>query len=76
MKLRSLNKYISLLILVFIFLPLNAEEEIDIWNKTKKKNSQLNKNNQQKITNNSESIFSTQNNESIEIQNEILKTSK
>ena len=76
MKLKSLNKYISFLILVFIFLPLNAEEEIDIWNKTKKKDSQLNQNEQQKITNNSESIFSTQNNKSIKIQNEILKTSE
>ena len=33
MKLISLNKNISLLILLILFKPLYAEEEIDIWNK-------------------------------------------
>ena len=50
MKLKSLNKYISLLILFILFKPLYAEEEIDIWNKEKKeksrnKNQRINENN-------------------------------
>ena len=43
MKLNSLNRYISSLILIISFLPLYAEEQIDIWNKDKKKNSEINK---------------------------------
>jgi len=31
MKLKSLNKYASLLIFIISFLPVNAEEQIDIW---------------------------------------------
>ena len=41
MKLKSSNRYISFFILLFSFLPINAEEEIDIWNKNKKKNSEI-----------------------------------
>ena len=44
MKLISLNRYISLLILIISFLPLHAEEEIDIWNKENKENSNSNQN--------------------------------
>ena len=40
MKLKSLNKFISFLTLLVLLSPLNAEEEIDIWNKTKKNNSE------------------------------------
>ena len=36
MKLKSLNKFIGFLILFFLFFPLKAEEQIDIWNKEKK----------------------------------------
>ncbi len=36
MKLRSLNRIISLIILTFSFSVLIAEEQIDIWNKEKK----------------------------------------
>ena len=36
MKLKSLNRYISLFVLTIFFLPLHAEDEIDIWNKEKK----------------------------------------
>ena len=39
MKLISSNRYISLLILSISFLPLYAEEQIDIWNKENKENS-------------------------------------
>jgi hypothetical protein len=40
MKLKSLNKYISFLILFISFQPLYAEKEIDIWNKEIKEKSQ------------------------------------
>ena len=40
MKLKSLNKYISFLILFISFQFLYAEEEIDIWNKEIKEKSQ------------------------------------
>ena len=43
MKLKSLNSYISSLILIILFLPLQAEEEIDIWNKEVKEKSQITK---------------------------------
>ena len=36
MKLKDLNKYIVFFILSLLILPLNAEEQIDIWNKEKK----------------------------------------
>ena len=53
MKLRSLNKYLSLLIIVTLFLPLQAEDEINIWNKEKKDIQATNKieqiNSKQKI---------------------------
>ena len=40
MKLKSLNKYISFLILLLFLLPVYSEEQIDIWNKNKKKISE------------------------------------
>ena len=42
MKLKSLNKFIGFLILIFLFSPslIIAEQEIDIWNKEKKQNNQ------------------------------------
>ena len=39
MQLKSLNKYIGLIILLILSSLLQAEEEIDIWNKEKKENS-------------------------------------
>ena len=36
MKLISLNKFTSFLILLSFLLPLKAEEEIDIWSKKEK----------------------------------------
>ena len=36
MKLISLNKFTSFLILLSFLLPLKAEEEIDIWSKKRK----------------------------------------
>ncbi len=41
MKLKSLNRYISLIILIISFMPLQAEEEIDIWNKDKKEKNEV-----------------------------------
>ena len=40
MKLKSLNRYISFFVLCISFLPLCAEEEIDIWSKENKENSE------------------------------------
>ncbi len=76
MKLISLNKYLSFLILVILFQPLQAEEEIDIWNKEKKQTSEKVDNNNSEININSQSIFTNQQNKNIEIENEILNTSK
>ena len=41
--LKSLNKYISFLILYILFFPVYAEEQIEIWNKSIKKNSETTK---------------------------------
>ena len=40
---KSLNKYISFLILYILFFPVYAEEQIEIWNKNIKKNSEITK---------------------------------
>ena len=54
MKLKSLNKFVGFLILIFLFQPLNAEEEIDIWNKEAKEKSEIKKvDNSNKIISNS-----------------------
>ncbi len=41
MILKSLNKYISFFIFCLIIFPVNAEEQIDIWNKKKKDTSEI-----------------------------------
>ena len=77
MKLISLNRYISLLILIISFLPLHAEEEIDIWNKENKENSNSNQNiNSTNITATPKINIPTQINNNIEIENEISKASQ
>ncbi|MBD1172250.1 hypothetical protein IDG78_01735 [Pelagibacterales bacterium SAG-MED05] len=77
MKLISLNRYISLLILIISFLPLHAEEEIDIWNKENKENSNSNQNiNSNNITATPKINIPTQINNNIEIENEISKVSQ
>ena len=38
MKLKSLNRYIGSLIFLSLFLPLHADDEIDIWKQDKKQN--------------------------------------
>ena len=43
MKLTSLNRISSLLIILVLLSPLKAEEEINIWNKSKKTSPELKK---------------------------------
>ena len=78
MKLISLNKNISLLILLILFKPLYAEEEIDIWNKEVKEKSEIiiPENNPSNNTINSEIFKKSQTNENIKIENEILENSQ
>ena len=78
MKLISLNKNISLLILLILFKPLCAEEEIDIWNKEIKEKSKIiiPENNPSNNTINSEIFKKSQTNENIKIENEILENSQ
>ena len=78
MKLISLNKNISLLILLILFKPLSAEEEIDIWNKEIKEKSEIiiPENNPSNNTINSEIFKKSQTNENIKIENEILENSE
>ena len=78
MKLISLNKNISLLILLILFKPLYAEEEIDIWNKEIKEKSEIiiPENNPSNNTINSEIFKKSQTNENIKIENEILENSQ
>ena len=75
MKLKSLNRYIGLLILFFVFFPAKAEQEIDIWNKEKKEQTELKKNNDNlddnKILNKIEKIDNN-----IKIENQITENSK
>ena len=78
MKLTSLNKNISLLILLILFKPLYAEEEIDIWNKEIKEKSEIiiPENSPSNNTINSEIFKKSQTNENIKIENEILENSQ
>ena len=78
MKLRSLNRYIGSLILLTSFLSANAEEEIDIWNKEKKENTEINTSVDKKIeTQINSSIFQkNKNTTNIKIENDIIENSK
>ncbi|MBD1150039.1 hypothetical protein IDH12_01425 [Pelagibacterales bacterium SAG-MED29] len=78
MKFKSLNKYISFLILIISFQSLYAEEEIDIWNKEIKEESQKTKSDNNILNNtiNSEIFKNSQTNTSIKIENEILDNSQ
>ncbi|MAW17292.1 MAG: hypothetical protein CMJ01_01865 [Pelagibacteraceae bacterium] len=77
MKLISLNKYISLLILFLCFNQLNAEEEIDIWNKDKIKDNEVEKNIENNETNFKSKIDINSTFESnIEIENNISQNSQ
>ena len=77
MKLKSLNRYIGLLILIISFLPLHAEEEIDIWNK-ENTNNKVDKKQKKNISDkiiDSEIPGSIKVNTSIQIHNEVLENS-
>ena len=78
MKFKSLNKYISFLILIISFQSLYAEDEIDIWNKEIKEESQKTKSDNNILNNtiNSEIFKNSQTNTSIKIENEILDNSQ
>ena len=79
MKLKSLNRVISFLILFSLFFPLYAEEkkQIDIWNKEKKENSEESKKNiENSNTIINSNIFKSLNNDSTKIENEILENSQ
>ena len=78
MKLNSLNSYISLLILIFSFLPLNAEEQIDIWNKENKENSEINKleNDSSNKEKDLKSLTTIKVDNNIKIENQILDNSQ
>ena len=62
--------------MVFMLLPLNAEEEINIWSKEKKQDSKPGEIDRPEKQNKPEIIFSNQTNDNIEIQNEILNASE
>ena len=78
MRLISLNRYISLFVLIIFFLPLQAEDQIDIWNKEKEKNTEIKRLNKnipdQQI--NSNIISKTNINSNIQIENAILDNSQ
>ena len=58
-------------------MPLQAEEEIDIWNKEKKENSNSNQNiDNSNITTVPKIIITTETNNNIEIENEISRASQ
>ena len=76
MKLKSLNKLAGFLILIFLFQPLNAEEEIDIWNKEAKEKSEIKKINNSNNKSISNSINTSKINNNIKIENEILSSSE
>ena len=76
MKLISLNRYTSFLILLFFLMPIRAEEEIDIWSKKEKKQNSdqiqvKTKDNENKL--NFEIINKAKKNE-IEINDKILES--
>ncbi len=76
MKLISLNRYTSFLILLFFLMPIRAEEEIDIWSKKEKKQNSdqiqvKTKDNENKL--NFEIINRAKKNE-IEINDKILES--
>ncbi len=59
MKLKSLNKFICFFSLFILFLPLKAEEQIDIWSQTTEKSSSTNTEKDEKESTSKISIFKT-----------------
>ena len=76
MKLISLNKYIGLLICIFIISPINAEDQIDIWDNKKKESFEKKINNPATDQLKNSKILNTiKTNNDIKIENEITETS-
>ncbi len=76
MKLKSLNKTLSLLIFLFLCSPSKGEDQIDIWNKPKKDNKEIqNTDNTDQIKNPNILNTATINN-NIEIENNISYSSE
>ena len=76
MKLISLNKYISLLICILIISPLNAEDQIDIWDNKKKEKLEKKINNPSTDQLKNSKILNTiKTNNDIKIENEITESS-
>ena len=76
MKLISLNKYIGLLICIFIISPINAEDQIDIWDNKKKESFEKKINNPSTDQLKNSKILNTiKTNNDIKIENEITETS-
>ena len=78
MKFKSLNKIVSFFILTIISLPINAEEEIDIWNKKNVENTEsiIEGDKKTDTTLNSE-IFNTKKiNNNVKIEDELLDSSQ
>ncbi len=71
MKLKSLNKLIGFLILLTLCLHVKAEEQIDIWNKTKKNDPQkiIQDNTNSSTSKNSNILNTSTVNNNIEIEN-------
>ena len=78
MKFKSLNKFVSLLILCISFNILQAEEKIDIWNKEIKEKSEktIINNNQIKENNNSKVLKIPKLENDIKIESEISANSE
>ena len=78
MKLKSLNRYISLIVFLISFLPVYAEEQIDSWSIEKKEESKKIeiKKNDSNSSINSEVFSETKSKNKIQIENEILQDEK
>ena len=78
MKLKSLNRYISLLLLILSSSFLNADDQIDIWSKKEKKNPTTNEsnNNDANKTIKSKILKKIDINNNIKIENEILENDR
>ena len=76
MKLKSLNKYISLIILLISFSSLSAEEEIDIWGKKKKNSTENSEINSINTKVDAKKIDINKKDNKIKIENEVLVASE
>ena len=71
MKLKSLNKTLSLLIFLVLCSPTKGEEQIDIWNKTKQDNNEIQKTKKNNEIKNPNILNTATINNNIKIENDI-----